>query len=136
VIYLQAGEKKLLVLDPDSVEKIKVGKPARSPDDSVVVTWTPDPLWLGDEIKKAGGDVLKIGALIEASWKRPVSPRPPLQPGDLGYEVHFFENGDRALGVGDLWQAIDRIDAMLRNAKTSVLDVFAFIEELKRRGNL
>lgn len=77
MIYLtDKGDKlKILVLEPGNVERIMAGEPAVSPDQSVIVAYTPDPVWLAEQlIRVDAGDAKAIGRLIDEAAKRPPGP--------------------------------------------------------------
>ena len=87
MIYMTAESKHLVVLETGNLEKLKLGKPAVTPDGEIVLCWTPDPVWLADRIIDAEGDITKIVKLIEECSKRPQKPsnRPHHEP-----HVKFF----------------------------------------------
>ncbi len=77
MIYLSGEGLKLIILETANIEEIKKGHPAKTPDGSVLIAWTPDPVWLADKILETDGDTLAIGRLIEEAAKRPQrEPRP------------------------------------------------------------
>lgn len=80
VIYLNSkgGGLKIIVLESANLEELRKGRPATTPDKSVMIAWTPDPVWLADKIMDSGGDPEKIAELIDECSKRPErsSPRP------------------------------------------------------------
>lgn len=79
MIYLQSpdGDLKIVVLETANLEEIKKGRPAKTPDGSVLIAWTPDPVWLADRIMDSGGDAKKIAAAIDEAAKRPQKPARP-----------------------------------------------------------
>lgn len=89
MIYLKSpeGDVRIVVLETANLESLKAGKPAKSPDGSVLIAWTPDPVWLADKIMETGGDAVQIGKLIDEAAKRPQKPtnRP-----HHGQHVHKF----------------------------------------------
>lgn len=78
MIYLQGDGIKIVILETGNLEEIKKGRPAVSPDGSVIVAWTPDPVWLADKIVGTHGDAIKIGQLMAESAKRPQKPPRPV----------------------------------------------------------
>lgn len=64
----------VVILETANIEKIKQGFPAKTPDGSVLIAWTPDPVWLADRIMDTNGDATKIAALIDEGSKRPQKP--------------------------------------------------------------
>ena len=83
MIYLSAneGKVKLIILETENLERIKQGHPAVTPDKSVAIAWTPDPVWLADKIQDTGGDMEQIGKLIDEAAKRPqAGPRKHHEP--------------------------------------------------------
>jgi hypothetical protein len=76
------GKLKIIILESANLEELKKGRPARTPDGSVLIAWTPDPVWLADQIMDSEGDGEKIGRLIDEASKRPEkpSPRPKHKP--------------------------------------------------------
>ncbi len=80
MIYLkdEKGELRIIILETANIEEIMKGCPAYSPDKSVLIAWTPDPVWLADKILDSGGDGPKIAKLIDEAAKRPQKEhRPP-----------------------------------------------------------
>lgn len=71
MIYLSGDGFKLIVLEPENLEEIKKGRPVVSPDKSVMIAWTPDPVWLADKIMDSEGDAALICKLIDEAAKRP-----------------------------------------------------------------
>jgi len=81
MIYLEGKGIKVLILETANLEELKKGRPAKSPDGSVVVAWTPAPQWLAEQIDKTQGDAKAIAALIDESAKMPQEPdRPRHEP--------------------------------------------------------
>lgn len=76
MLYMTAGDLKIVILETGNLDELKKGRPARTPDDSVLIAWTPDPQWLANEILKTGGDGAAIGRLIDEAAKRPEKPTP------------------------------------------------------------
>lgn len=68
------GGLKIVILETGNLEELKKGRPATSPDGSVLIAWTADPVWLADRILDSGGDAAKIAALIEEAAKPPEKP--------------------------------------------------------------
>lgn len=71
MIYMQAGDLKIIVLETVNLEELKKGRPAKTLDGTVLIAWTPDPVWLADKILETGGDGAAIGRLIDEAAKRP-----------------------------------------------------------------
>lgn len=82
MIYLNGedGQLKIVILETANLEEIKKGRPAKTPDGTVLIAWTPDPVWLADKIMESGGDARKIAALIDEASKRPQKPARPSHP--------------------------------------------------------
>lgn len=84
MLYMKSaeGDVRIIVLETKNLEEIKAGRPAKSPDGSVLIAWTPDPVWLADKIIDTNGDAVKIGKLIDEANKRPQQPsdRPKHEP--------------------------------------------------------
>lgn len=85
MLYLKSadGQLSIVVLETANLEEIKKGRPAKTPDGSVLIAWTPDPVWLADRIMDAmesGGDAVAIGKLIDEASKRPQKPARPYHP--------------------------------------------------------
>lgn len=74
---MQGDGVKIIILETANLEEIKKGRPAHTPDKSVLIAWTPDPVWLADKILESGGDAGKIGQLIDEASKRPQKPTRP-----------------------------------------------------------
>lgn len=68
------GGLKIVVLETGNLEELKKGRPAKTPDGSVLICWTPDPVWLADKILDSNGDTAKIAAAIDEASKRPQKP--------------------------------------------------------------
>ena len=72
MLYMTLSDgRKLVVLETGNLEKLKEGKPAVTPDGQVFICWTPDAVWLGDQIAKSDGEIREVHKLIEESLKRP-----------------------------------------------------------------
>lgn len=82
MIYLSGDGVKIIILESANFEEMKKGRPAKTPDGSVLIAWTPDPVWLADKIADSNGDGPTIGRLIDEAAKRPQkpSPRPHHEP--------------------------------------------------------
>jgi hypothetical protein len=78
MLYMKTADGKLsvIVLESANLEELKKGRPARTPDGSVLIAWTPDPVWLADRILDTDGDGAAIGRLIDEAAKRPEKPGP------------------------------------------------------------
>ena len=78
MLYMSADDSrlKIIILESANLEELKKGRPATTPDGSVLIAWTPDPVWLADKILDSGGDGAKIAKLIEDASKRPEKPGP------------------------------------------------------------
>lgn len=73
MLYLKSPEGKLriIILESASLEELKKGHPASSPDGEVLICWTPDLAWLADQIMNTDGDEEIIAELIDEAIKRP-----------------------------------------------------------------
>lgn len=82
MLYLNGDGVKIIVLESANLDEIRKGRPAKTPDGSVLIAWTPDPVWLADKIMDSGGDGATIWRLIDEAAKRPEkpSPRPKHEP--------------------------------------------------------
>lgn len=76
MIYM-SGDVKIMILETANLEELKKGRPAKSPDGTVLVAWCPDVEWLGRELAKSGGDGRRIAELIDEAAKRPEKPTGP-----------------------------------------------------------
>lgn len=78
MLYMTAdgGNLKIVILESGNLEELKKGRPAKTLDGSVLIAWTPDPVWLADRILETGGDAEAIGKLIDEAAKRPEKPSP------------------------------------------------------------
>lgn len=78
MLYLSDSETglKIIVLESANLDELRKGRPAHSPDKSVLIAWTPDPVWLADKIMDSGGDAKRIAELIDEAAKRPEKPSP------------------------------------------------------------
>lgn len=53
MIYLRTtNDKKILILEPGNIKALDNGETVFSPDDEVMVMYTPDAVWLGEQIVK------------------------------------------------------------------------------------
>ncbi len=88
-MYLQTsdGSLKIVVLETANLEAIKMGRPAHTPDNSVLICWTPDPVWLADKLMDSGGDAGEIARLIDEASKRPE--KPGVRPGHAMHKHTF-----------------------------------------------
>lgn len=76
MLYLNGDNLKIIVLETANLEELKKGRPAKTPDGSVLIAWTADPVWLADKIMDSDGDAEAIGKLIDEAAKRPEKPGP------------------------------------------------------------
>lgn len=91
MLYMTAGDKKIIVLETGNLEELKKGRPAMTPDGSVVIAWTPDPVWLADKLMDSAGDGETVARLIEEAMKRPQKPMTrPKHP----VHVHEFKKDE------------------------------------------
>lgn len=74
MIYMQGDGIKIVILETANLEEIKKGRPAKTPDQSVLIAWTPDPVWLADKIADSDGDGPTIARLIDEASKRAQKP--------------------------------------------------------------
>ncbi len=78
MLYMTSGDGlKIIVLEKQNIEKILAGHPAFTQDKSVLIAFTPDPVWLADKIMDTDGDAVTIGKLIDEAAKRPQQPPRP-----------------------------------------------------------
>ncbi len=87
MIYLSGDGVKVIVLESANLDEIRKGRPAKSPDGSVLIAWTPDPVWLADQILDTDGDAAAIAKLIDEAAKRPEKPSP--RPYHPSHRVNF-----------------------------------------------
>lgn len=89
MIYLKSndGAMKIIVLESANLEELLKGRPAKSPDGSVLIAWCPDPVWLADKLLDTDGDAQAIAKLIDEASKRPSKPGPRPKHGQ---HVHKF----------------------------------------------
>lgn len=90
MIYMKStdGDVKIVVLETKNLELMKQGKPVKSPDGSVLIAWTPDPVWLADKLMDCDGDPIAIGRLVDESSKR--SQKPSNRPQHETYVKSFL----------------------------------------------
>lgn len=95
MIYLRGTKDgkptSIVILETENLDLLKLGKPAVTPDKSIVLCWTPDAVWLSEKIKESNGDISKIIEAIEESRKLSNRPRGPYYPA----EYISFEKGDQ-----------------------------------------
>jgi hypothetical protein len=89
MLYLTGDGVKIIVLESGNLDELRKGRPAKTPDGSVLIAWTPDPVWLADRIADTQGDAQKIAALIDEAAQRPEkpSPRPKHEPHVMRFET-------------------------------------------------
>jgi hypothetical protein len=79
VIYLSTGDQHVVILEPGNIEAIKAGGMDITSNKAVLVAYTPDAVWLGEQIT-ANFDNLSpatLVRLIRESQARPeVNERP------------------------------------------------------------
>jgi hypothetical protein len=86
MLYLTTTDgRKIVILEPENVDEIRKGRPAVTPDKSVIITYAPDPVWLADKILDAGNDAAAIAKLIDECSKRPE------KRGRKYHPVHHFK---------------------------------------------
>lgn len=91
MLYLSGEGLKIIVLESANLEELKKGRPAKSPDGTVLIAWTPDPVWLADKIMDSGGDAEVIGRLIDEASRRPEKPGP--RPKHKTHTMNFRDGG-------------------------------------------
>lgn len=76
MIYMTTtdGNLRIVILESGNLEELKKGRPAKTPDGSVLIAWTPDPVWLADKIMDSDGDGEAVAKLIDEASKRPQKP--------------------------------------------------------------
>jgi hypothetical protein len=91
MLYLKSPDDKvrLVVLEAGNLDDMRAGRSIGTPDGEVVMTYTPDPVWLADKVLDSGGDMDLIIDLITESQARPQKPadRP-----DHKTAVRYFRN--------------------------------------------
>ena len=74
MLYMTGDNVTIIVLETGNLEELKKGRPATTPDGKIVFAWTPDPVWLADQIAHSGGDGEAIAKLIAEGAKRAEKP--------------------------------------------------------------
>lgn len=75
MIYMTGdGGVKIIILESQNLDEMRKGRPAKTPDGTVLIAWTPDPVWLADKLMESDGDPIAIGKLIDEAGKRPEKP--------------------------------------------------------------
>ena len=89
MLYLKTtdGDLKIVVLETANLDELRKGRPAKSPAGTVLIAWTPDPVWLADKLMDCDGDAAKIAAIIDEASKRPQAN--PVRP-KHGMHQHKF----------------------------------------------
>lgn len=83
MIYLNFDGKKMVILEPGNIERLKQGRIAATADKEVVLAYAPDHVWLQQEIFKIGAQNLKpedIARLLDEGLKRPEVINRPYHP--------------------------------------------------------
>ena len=82
MLYLKSadGDLLIIVLETANLEELQKGRPAHTPDGSVLIAWTPDPEWLARQIIASGGDVKQICLAIDLASQRPQTELRPAHP--------------------------------------------------------
>lgn len=71
------GALRIVVLETANLEEIKKGRLAKTPDGSVLISWTPGMVWLADQLMSLpSGDAEAVGRLIDEASRRPEKPGP------------------------------------------------------------
>jgi hypothetical protein len=86
MLYMTGDGVKIVILESANLDEIRKGHPAKTPDGSVLIAWTPDPVWLADRIMDTIGDGEAIGRLIDEAAKRP---QMPARPSHVTHVTHF-----------------------------------------------
>ncbi len=74
MIYLKTKDDglRVLVLESGNLDQLRAGRPAVAPDKSVIVAYTPDPVWLADRLLGVpDGDLGAVARLIDEASRRP-----------------------------------------------------------------
>jgi hypothetical protein len=83
MIYLKSSEGvHIVILEPGNIDAMKTGGAEKTPNGQVWVAYTPDVVWLGEQIM-ANMDKLNpetIARLIEESQRRPEVRERPYHP--------------------------------------------------------
>jgi hypothetical protein len=83
LIYLKSSDgQHIVILEPGNLEALKAGRFERAGDGAVLVGYTPDAVWLGEQIF-ANIDALDpatLQRLITESQKRPEVKERPYHP--------------------------------------------------------
>jgi ribosomal protein S27AE len=82
VIYLDAEGHKILILEPGNLRHLQHGGSVVAPDRSVMVLYTPDVEWLGQQFKSSmASDRLDVDTMLtlhkESQSRKPVTDPPP-----------------------------------------------------------
>jgi hypothetical protein len=83
MIYLKlSDDRKLIVLEPENIGRLRAGKPASTPDNAVMVAYTPDAAWVTEELIKLGGKISPdaLAELLSESLGRPEVNMRPYHP--------------------------------------------------------
>lgn len=93
MIYLRnkEGTFRMIVLETANIEHLKSGGAVSCLDEEVFIRWTPDAVWLAEQIQKTDGGSTSIDRLIAESQTRPEAPvRDYHEPvvGDFDRPVH------------------------------------------------
>jgi hypothetical protein len=88
MLYLSGdgGRVKIIVLESANLDELRKGRPAKTPDGSVLIAWTPDPAWLMDRIAASRGDAQAIAEAIDEAARRT---EVPLRPYHAPREADF-----------------------------------------------
>lgn len=86
------GSLRIVILESANLEELKKGHPAKTPDGSVLIAWTPDPVWLADKLMETNGDGAAVAKIIEEASKRPQ--KPSTRPYH-GTHKHTFDQGKK-----------------------------------------
>jgi hypothetical protein len=83
VIYLRTGNNQhVVILEPGNLEAIKGGAKASTPNHAVFVAYTPDAVWLGEQITANFDDLTPavLDRLIKESQARSEVHERPYHP--------------------------------------------------------
>lgn len=73
MIFLTApgGRLRVVVIDTDEHGQLKAAHPLLTPDKSIMLAWTPDPVWLLERIRMRPGTAQDIARTIDQAARRP-----------------------------------------------------------------
>jgi hypothetical protein len=122
---IDGQEMAIVVLETESLERLKKGEPAKTPDGKILICWTPDIDWLAGKLQDTAGGGADVARLIEESAKRPQAAARPYH----GYRKVEFERFAK-----DITAKAANLDAELEATADKLSDCWLLLDEIARNA--